>query len=181
MIIIILKIYTTLFFTGVLYAIASTILGSLFDFLNFDGHVDLHGDVPNFWILPIRPIIIVIFITVFGGIGVMQTKLGNQALYVFMISLLIAVVVSFLVNKFIINPLYKAANTSTASQKELIGHPGIVIGAIVENGFGQVAYVKNGSKYTAPCKHIEGRRIDIGNKVIVVDIKDNVFYVENNI
>lgn len=181
MIIIILKIYTTLFFTGVLYALVSTILGNLFDFMSFDGHVDFHGDTPHFWILPIRPIIIVIFITIFGGIGTMQTKLGNEGIYVFIVSMLTALVVSFIVNKFIINPLYKAENTSASSQKELIGHHGFIIGTILEEGFGQLSYTKNGSKYTAPCKHIEGRRIELGSKVIIVSIEKNVFYVENDI
>lgn len=181
MIVIILKIYTTLFFTGVLYALVSTVLGGLFDFIHFDGHVDFHGDVPHFWIFPIRPIIVVIFITVFGGIGIMQTKLGNEGIYVFVISILTALVVSFIVNKFIIKPLYKAESTSASSQKELIGHNGIIIGTIIENGFGQLSYITNGVRHTAPCKHIEGKRTESGSKVIIVSIEKNVFYVENDI
>ncbi|SHJ53341.1 NfeD family protein [Tepidibacter formicigenes] len=140
--------------------------------------MDIDGDIPSFGGLPIKPIIIAIFITIFGGLGVMQTKLGKTALYVFLFSFIIAIIVSFLVNKFIINALKKAQNTSSVSQKKLIGRSAKVIGTIIENGFGQIKYTINGNTYNAPAKHIEGKKIKSGSEVIIVLIQDNVFYVD---
>ncbi len=175
----ILKIYQFLFFTGILYTGVSFLLGNLFDFMNIDAHVDFHGETPHFWLFPIRPILVVIFIIVFGGVGAMQTQLGKDSLFVFVFSLLTGSVVSFVIQKLIINPLYKAQNTSSSSQKELIGEPAFVINTIMKNGFGRISYVKNGNTYAAPSKHVEGKKISQGTKVIIVSIKDNIFYIDD--
>ena len=169
-------LYKITFITGALYAVVSLVLGHLFDSLDFD--MDAEFDVPILTILPIKPITIVAFITVFGGIGIIASSKGVAPVYTLIISFASAYIISLLVYRFIILPLLKAQNTSTSSQKELIGVTAKVISTIAENGFGQITYVNKGNTYTSPAKHSEGKSIKSGTIVIIVSIKENVFYVE---
>ncbi|TCO74787.1 hypothetical protein [Marinisporobacter balticus] len=167
-------IYKITFITGILYAVVSLILGHLFDAIDFDGDVDF----PLFTILPVKPITVVTFITVFGGAGIMCTRRGIATIFTLLISLVFAYFISFLVYRFVVVPLYKAQNTSAASQKEIIGLDATVKSSIMENGFGKISYVSKGNTYDSPAKHIKGDFIEAGTKVFIVDIKKHVYYVE---
>ena len=69
-------IYTVIFLVGVIYTVVTFLLGGLFGIIHLGGHIDTHIDTPNgsgstFTVLPLKPITIVSFITVFGGVGIM--------------------------------------------------------------------------------------------------------------
>ena len=169
-------LYKITFITGVLYAIVSLVLGNLVDSLDFD--MDLEFDFQALTILPIKPITIVSFITVFGGVGIMASAKGVAPVLTFIISFASGYILSFFIYRFIVIPLLKAQNTSTSSQKELIGVTAKVNSTIAENSFGQITYVNKGNTYTSPAKHTEGKSIKTGTMVVIVSIKENVFYVE---
>lgn len=97
--------YSTLFIIGVSYAVITFSLGFIFDALNIGGDIDLDGDIP--WFGLFKPINVVSFITVLGGTGMMLTGYFNPVL-TFGISLLMALLVTFLVHRFTVIPLYKA-------------------------------------------------------------------------
>lgn len=170
-----LLIYKIAFITGVLYAVTTLVLGQLFNSLDFD--VDVDFNISIFSLLPIKPITIVTFITVFGGVGIITTNKGFHPIYSFIISFASAYLVSLLIYRLIIRPLFRAQNTSASSQKDLIGITANVTSTIMENAFGQITYINNGNTYTSPAKNIQGRPIVTGTKVVIVSIKDNVFYV----
>ncbi|WP_207707349.1 OB-fold-containig protein [Crassaminicella thermophila] len=169
-------IYKITFITGILYAVTSLVLGHLFDAVDMDFDGDMH--IHFFTILPIKPITIIAFITVFGGVGIMCSNKGVRPIFTFLIAIFLAYAIALLVYRFIMIPLYKVQNTSAASQKELIGLDAVVKSSIMERGFGQIAYVKNGNTYYSPAKHVKGEYIEAGTKVFIVDIKDNIYYVE---
>lgn len=173
-----LIVYKIAFITGILYAVVSLVLGHLFDAVDVD--MDFDGDfhIPFFTILPIKPITIITFITVFGGVGIMCSNRGIASLFTFLIAIGLSYFISMLVYRLVMIPLYKAQNTSAASQRDLIGIDAIVKSSIMEKGFGQISYVKNGNTYDSPAKHVKGEYIEKGTKVFVVDIKENVYYVE---
>lgn len=164
-----LIIYRIAFFTGILYTITTLVLGQLFD--SIDTEI-------NIGILPIKPITVVSFITVFGGVGIMTLQKNMSIILSLVISVFSAYVVSFLLYKFIITPLYRAQNTSAHSQKDLVGTPAIVKASILENGFGQISYVVNGNTYDSPAKHKNGEYVKKGTNVLIVKIENNVYYVE---
>ncbi|CAH2214276.1 hypothetical protein [Tepidibacter aestuarii] len=168
-----LKIYYFLFWVGVLYSLASFMLGSIMD-MDFDADIDFG----YFNIIPIKPAVIAMFITVFGGMGIIQIRDGQQSLYAFGISLVVAFITSYLINRYIFCFLKKAENTSAESQKKLIGQYAKVIATIVEDGFGQIKYNMNGNTYNSPAKHIEGKRVEFNSKVVIVLIENDVFYVD---
>lgn len=166
-------VYKITFITGVLYAVATLILGHLFDSLDFDGDVDF--SILSF--IPIKPVTIVTFITVFGGVGIMTTLNGFSTIAALIISLAIAYTTTFLIYKLIVLPLFKAQNTSAASQKDLIGMTAKVSSKILENAFGQITYSNKGNTYSSPAKSIENKAIEAGTEVVIISIENNVFYV----
>ncbi|SHK33067.1 NfeD family protein [Paramaledivibacter caminithermalis] len=169
-------IYKITFITGILYAVATLILGHLFDSLDFDGDVDF----PILSFIPIKPITIVTFITVFGGVGIMATLNGFSTVVSLIISLAIAYITTFIIYKLLVLPLFKAQNTSAASQKDLIGMTANVTSKIMENGFGQITYTNKGNTYSSPAKSINNKAIERGTEVVIISIDNNVFYVETS-
>lgn len=191
-----LFMYTVVFFVGVTYTVITFLLGGVFGLAHigahFDTHIDIHsglhphldvntganGESSSLGVFPIKPITIVALITVFGGVGMIGTHYGINPIILFATALVSGFIVSFLLYRYIIVPLYKAQNTSAVSKKSLIGMKAKVISPIIEEGFGTIAYVVNGSRYNAPAQHVGKRHIDQGEEVIIYEIKNNVFYVE---
>lgn len=182
--------YTMVFLIGVIYTVVTFLIGGLFGLINLPGHIDTHIDShidlhldgtevsPTFTVFPLKPITIVSFITVFGGVGMMGTNFKLNAVLVFILAIVLGFLVSLSLYKFVVVPLYKAQNTSAVAQKTLIGMRAKVISPIIENGFGTIGYVVNGSKYNAPAQHVNKKAVSQGEEVIIYDIKNNIFYVE---
>lgn len=187
------QVYSIIFWVGVIYTVVTFLLGGIMGLFDLDidigMHADTHFDIPHldidvngvgpiFSVFPLKPITIVSFLTVFGGIGVIGSEHGISPVILFIIAFVSALIVSFILYKFVVVPLYKAQNTSAVSRKSLVGTRAIVITPIYENGFGTISYVVNGSKYNAPAQHVGKKAIKQGEEVIIYEIKDNVFYVQ---
>jgi membrane protein implicated in regulation of membrane protease activity len=190
------KIYTIIFLVGVIYTVVTFLMGSLFSFAHLDGHIDGHADCdcdigghldthidgagasPTLTVSPLKPIVIVSFITVFGGIGMIGTRCGLNSIFTFILAAVSARIVSFTLYKFVVVPLYKAQNTSAVSQQALVGTRAVVISPILKDGFGVISYVVSGSKQNAPAKHINNEAVAQGEEVTILEIKNNVFYVQ---
>lgn len=179
-------VYTIVFWVGVIYALVTFLLGGLFDFIHIEGHIDTHVDTHidtqgsghTLTVFPLKPITIVSFITIFGGAGIMGNYYGLNEIFTFILAVVSGFLVSFILYKFLVVPLYRAQNTSAVSQDKLIGMKAIVISPILENGFGVISYIVNGNKYNAPAQHVGKKSILQGEDVIIYEIKNNVFYVQ---
>ncbi|WP_341877535.1 NfeD family protein [Defluviitalea saccharophila] len=173
-----LKVFYICFFTGVLYTAASFILGQIFDFLGLDGDVDMDGDLFGFGISPLKPIIIAAFVTVFGGVGIIAEKNNLGDFISLLIALISALAVSFLIFRFILVPLYRLQSKGAVEQKALIGHIAKVTLTIKDGQFGKIIYVVDGYTYSAPAKAENNETIEKGSEVVIVEIKNNAFYVK---
>lgn len=126
----------------------------------------------------INPLVAISFLTVFGGLGILGTDYFKWlAIVVFLASLTTGVIVSVALYKFIVIPLYKSENSTEVAKEDLIYTAAEVISPIMKNGFGQIKYIVNSIRYTAPAKHIKGNAIKQGDKVIIYKIENNIFYV----
>jgi membrane protein implicated in regulation of membrane protease activity len=189
------KMYTIIFLVGVIYTVVTFLMGSLFSFAHLDGHIDAHTDCdigghldthidgagtsPTLTVSPLKPIVIVSFITVFGGIGMIGTRYGLNSILTLLLALISGRIVSFMLYKFVVVPLYKAQNTSAVFQQSLIGVKALVISPIMEDGFGVISYVVGGSKHNAPAKHINKEAVAQGEEVTICEIKNNTFFVQS--
>lgn len=180
-----LKVFQLCFWVGVLFTAASFILGQLMDFSELDADIDndvdsdtAAGGKGDSVISPFKPVVIAAFITVFGGMGIIGLQyLTWNVLITLAIAFFSAFIISLIMFKFLIVPLYKAQSTSTVSQQELIGLPAEVQLDIKDNRFGRITYVINNNTYSAPARSVDGYDIAKGTKVAIVDIKENVFMV----
>lgn len=174
------KAYLIIFLVGVIYTVVSFLLGGLFGIIHFgiDTHLDGASSTSGFSVFPLKPITIVSFVTVFGGVGIIGTHYRLSWIIVLIIAVFLGFITSLVLYRFIVVPLYKAQNTSAVSQDKLVGIKAVVISPIFENSFGTIAYVVNGSKYNAPAQHVGKKAVKQGEEVIIYEIKDNVFFVE---
>jgi len=157
-------------------------MGNLLDFADIDGDVDMDGDLPWFTVFPLKPIVVVSFITVFGGMGIIG-DLKNWPLAVnIIVSVLSSTLTAFLLYKFVVVPLYRTRYLSNSvSQQDLVGVDAVVATPILENGFGTISYTVNGNLYTSPAKHVNGSYVAQMTNVEICEIKDHVFYVKEKI
>ncbi|WP_040214734.1 NfeD family protein [Clostridium polynesiense] len=165
------SVYYLFFCIGVVYTIITFVLGGIFDSFDISGEGSFEGVLSS-----LKPSVIISFCTIFGGIGLMT--LNKLPWYLGLsISLLSAFLTAYIINKFIIVPLYKSQNTSAGEKAEFIGREALVISPILEKSYGTISYSYKGNTYTSPAKSIEGERIDQGLTVIIIKIEDNLCYV----
>lgn len=146
------------------------------------GHVHAgHGDNPNVYgdtaaVSPVNFQTVVAFITGFGGVGYIGTRLG-WALYLIAVPLAIVggLLVSTLIFKFML--LLKRGETPMAptDYEHLIGS---LSAGIREGGTGEMLYLQNGSRQTAIARSHDGRAIAAGTEVIVLRYENGVVYVQ---
>ena len=164
-------LYYIFFCIGIVYTVITVILGGILDGFDIGGDGVFEGVFSA-----LKPAVIICFFTVFGGIGLLTYKdfpwYGSLA-----ISLLPAAILSFSMDKFIVRPLYRAQNTSSPLEEELLGIEASVISPILEGSFGTITYNFKGNTYTSPARALEGERIEQGTSVIIAKIEANVFYV----
>lgn len=170
-----LLLFQVCFIVGVGLTILSFVFGSLFDFLGVDGLDFGSLDIS----LPLSPMVYILGITAFGGLGwILHISVPDcPSPLIVVVSLAAGILIAGLFYKGIIVPLHKAENTSAPNQEELIGVIAQVVEEIPENGFGEISYVVNGNTYIAPAKATDNTQIEKKASVSICWIKEYVFYV----
>lgn len=160
------------FAIGVGYTVISLILGSFL--VGFDGF----DSGTSTSVSPLRPVPIAAFLTVFGGVGILLYGGVWSAILVIVIAAAIGLASTYILVRFVLLPLAKAQNTSSISQKELLGETATVSEKIFESGFGKISYAVSGSITTSPAKSEGGGEILVGEKVEITNIENKIFYVK---
>jgi len=179
-------VYSVCFGVGLLFAIVSAFLGHL-----FGGH-DVHADVgtgghaeagfqdtgmPG--LSPFSPTTITAFITAFGGLGLIFTKIEAtkspwlSAPLALLGALIIAAAVVWLFG----TVFHKVDASSESRVATLVGMNATVITPIPANGVGEITYVQAGSRYSAPARTEQGTPVANGQTVKIVRIVGTQFYV----
>ncbi len=156
---------------GLGYAVLNFLLGEIFSGIDFDTDFDLDG------FLPLKPALIALFLAVFGGVGLLLYK-NNPIAFTVSVASVIAFFVSFCVQKFVIVPLYKAQSTSAVEIQSLIGKTATVTVAIPQGKYGKITYSAAGNTYSAPAKSEDGSEINKSERVEIIHIEKNTYYVK---
>lgn len=200
-------IFEVCFYLGVILTAIFFILGHVSDFMNIDGvDTDIDMDVDGldldgsnmdfgeadgldldtdmsaaggyFFLLGwLRPNLIVLFCTLFGGFGLIFLNSEMPSFLATLLAMIIGVFGVYIINRFLIKAL-KRESTTVASQNELIGHLGKAALNMQGEQMGSVVYMVNGNTYQSPAKSFEQTPIQKGDDIIIVDIKENLFYVK---
>jgi membrane protein implicated in regulation of membrane protease activity len=174
-----LTVFQICFFVGIGLILLSFLFGSLFDAVGIDG-LDLDFDFVGLNIyLPISPVLMMLFLTVFGGVGwiLVDSHPNMWVLLVILIGIILGFLVCSLVFFLVMKPLKNAENTSAPNPEELVGIKATVSETILNGGFGEIRYVVNGNSFTSPAKATNGSEIKAGKDVAICWIESYVFYV----
>jgi len=142
----------------------------------FVGDLSGGGDFDVNARFPLKPVVIAVFIAVFGGAGLVLIRLFAP-LTAIPLSGLIAVAVSYLLCRFVIIPLARAQSTTAIEIQSLIGHIAKVSEKIPQGQYGKITYKVNDSTYNAPAKSEDGNEIARGSYVEIIYIEKNTYYV----
>ena len=180
-------VYSICFGVGLLFAIVSALMGHLFGG-GHDAHADIgtggHAEagfqdtgMPG--LSPFSPTTISAFITAFGGIGLVLSRI--EATRNPWISAPLATVGALIIAALVVmlfgTIFHKTQSSSESRVGTLIGTSGTVITPIPPNGVGEIAYVQGGTRYSAPARDERGEAVAGGQTVKIVRIVGSQFYV----
>ena len=180
-------VYSVCFGVGILFAVISAFLGHM-----FGGHDAPHVDVgtgghaeagfedtgmPG--LSPFSPTTISAFLTAFGAFGLIFSRI--EATKSPWISAPLAVVGAALIAAAVVTMFgfifHKTQSSSESHVGTLVGMSATVITPIPPNGVGEIAYVQNGTRYSAPARDERGAPVSNGQTVKIVRIVGTQFYV----
>jgi len=178
--------YSICFGVGLLFALVSAFLGHLFG--GHDAHVDLgagghaesgldNGGMPG--MSPFSPTVLASFITAFGGLGLILSRIEatNSPWFSAPLAGLGALLVAAGVIALFGTIFRKTQSSSESRVGMLIGLTGTIITPIPVNGVGEIAYVDRGSRYTAPARNERNTPINAGQTVTIVRMVGTQIYV----
>ncbi len=169
--------YSAVFFTGLFFTFLTTVLGSILEIEGFEAHFE-EIDLPDLFFIPLKPIVLLPFITVFGGVGWLMTASGFGRILTVAAALLNAFAVGAVMYNLVFKKLKAMENTSSSRREEFIGMDAVVSESIMEGSFGSIKYENKGNMYRSPAKSMDGSYIPAGTSVYIRHIEDNVYYVE---
>jgi membrane protein implicated in regulation of membrane protease activity len=141
------------------------------------GSADLYqpqGEVP---MSPINFLTISIFITGFGGGGIIGTNLGFPWWITFLMSFVLGYFSAFGIYHFMVW-LNRNIGSSEAQVADMVGLTAEIITPIVDDGMGEIAYITRGSRYQAPARSVDGKSINRGRPVKIWRLVGSTCYVK---
>ncbi|HZO55841.1 MAG TPA: hypothetical protein VFB63_24240 [Bryobacteraceae bacterium] len=173
-------IYLLCFGVGLLFTIVSAVLGDVFGGHGVDhgdvgtgGHAEAgfeHSGMPG--LSPFSPTTIASFITAFGGLGLIFSRIeATKPVYISaplsaIGGLAIAGGIFLIFNKI----FSKTQSSSEGRVATLVGVHATVITPIPQHGVGEIAYVQAGCRYTAPARSETGAAVAGGATVKIMRI-----------
>jgi membrane protein implicated in regulation of membrane protease activity len=153
---------------GAGFVVLSFIFGQVF------GAIDIDFDTAA--ASPFKPVFIALFLTAFGGLGLIFVPvLGDWAAAT--IGALGGLALAYLVFRFILLPLKRWQNTTVHDRQHIIGHQAKVTESIAQGGFGKITYIINEKIVSGPAKSESGALIPKNTQVEIVYIEKNIYFV----
>jgi len=179
-------IYLICLVAGLAFILIGSIAGHVFG--GHDGHVGgSHGHAESgadgtdgSGVSAFSPTMIAMFLTAFGGLGVIfsQIKATSSPIISAPLSILGAIALAGVLLK-LLRVLFKKTQASSESKvSSLLGQTASLITPIPENGVGEIAYVQAGTRYTAPARSEKGVAIANGQAVKITRVNGPQFFVE---
>lgn len=182
-------VYLVCFFLGLGFALLSGLLAGVFTghagaHIDSGAHMDGGGALDgshsagNVSYSPLSPVTIAMFISTFGGVGILMKNAGFP-LYVHVpVAAFSGIVVGGLVSYAFYRIMLGTQASSHARAGEAIGTEAEVTIPIPHVGLGEVAYVLGGSRYTNPAKTVDGKELPVNTMVRIVNQVGTTFIVQ---
>jgi hypothetical protein len=194
-------VYAICFWVGLVFALISGALSGVFHGIHADsthlgggpdaghidaGHVGDHGGaggggghtVPDF--PAFSPVTIATFVTIFGGAGMILTRIRETSPPYFSMPLAVACAFGGAYGVFLLfSKIFESVQgSSEVVQSALIDQAATVITTIPADGMGEIAYVAGPGRQNAQARSINGEKINVGSEVVIKKIVGGSFYVE---
>ena len=188
-------IYLVCFFLGLGFALLSALMSGL-----FGGHAGPHVDVGgtpvdlggihtdagahigpvegSVHFSPLSPVSLAMFVTTFGGIGLLLKKLGYPAIVHIPAGAFSGIVVGGLIAYLFFKIMQATQGSSQPRPGEEIGVDAEVTVPIPNNGLGEIAYVLRGSRFTHPARTVDGKELPARIPVKIVKQVGNIYHVQ---
>ncbi len=127
---------------------------------------------------PLSPVSIMSALAAFGAGGLISTATGISKWLGLAIAGGTGILMSYLFYLVIGKFLFSMQGSSEAKQYDMIGLEAEVITPMEEDLSGEIAYVLEGVRYTAPARLVKEGHADRRDKVRIRGIKKNIVYVE---
>lgn len=182
-------VYIWLFWIGVSFVVINTVLGLVLGFFNLHIDIDLDSDFDldidadfGFGVhslLFFSPSLICVLITVMGGLGYILTQQTKMhPLPIFFVSLAAGYLAALAINLLVLRPMRRYSKKQVGSESDCIGLTATVIEPIFTDSIGKVSYTFDDNLLTAPARSLFPGTLTVGSKVVILEIKNHVFYVE---
>lgn len=126
------------------------------------------------------PTVLASFVTAFGALGLIFTKIeATQSVWISAPLSAAGGAGIALATLWFFNSVFKKTQSSSEARVgTLVGSTASVITPLPAKGVGEIAYVQAGSRYTAPARSERGIAIPAGQAVTITRIVGTQFYVE---
>lgn len=175
-----INFYWAFFITGTVLTALSFLLDGLFESIDLDFKI---GDTH----LPIKSFNIILFLTVFGGSGVIITHMLPFPAISQYIAVVPSAVIGYVAGRklyVLLNERLKKFETSAVSSKDLIGVEATVAETIpAGGGLGKIIFVVNGNTISAVARSgdIESNGFPRHSKVYISKVNDTVHEVVDSL
>lgn len=138
----------------------------------YDTHV-----MPSF--SPFSPLSIAGFLAAFGGAGLAATAAALHPLATLGIAAGGGLVMGYLLYLLIGKLLFSMQGSSEAHQVDMLGLEAEVLTPVEHDLSGEIAYILDGTRFTAPARLITEGRVEKRDSVRIKTVKGNIVYVEH--
>lgn len=184
-------LYLVCFFLGLGFAVLSALLSGLFSG-HGGAHMDggVHGNVHGGHVhvdtgdgtvhySPLSPVTIAMFISTFGGVGILMKRFVDPHVYVHIpVAAVSAFAVAGVVSYIFYKILATTQSTSQPKPEEAIGLEAEVTVPIPNHGLGEIAYTVRGTRFTNPAQSQDGKELPARLAVKIVRQVGNTYIVE---
>lgn len=177
-----MDLFLICFVTGLGILLFNIIFGSISDFfsidldfdLGFDGHT---GDHMAHGILGfLSPSSLSGFLIAFGGMGYFFRAIHMSFWLIYLLAIVSGFIASYLL-VLLMKFLKKHENGAASTLEDAVGLPALVVGPILEGGYGSIRYTINGNTFSSPAVSYDGKPIVSGTEVAIVSIKHHLYVV----
>ncbi len=162
-------IYLGAFFFGILFVLATLVLGSV----DIGGHND-HGDIGPFNLSTILG-----FVAWFGGIGyLVKQGLGGPVILSIIAAILGGLAGAVVVYTLLVKLIAPSDKPLDPKDFELPGTIGRISSSIRPGGVGEVLFEQQGIRQVSAAKSVDGEAIPRGTEVVILRSEHGIAYVQ---
>ena len=187
-------IYLVCFFLGLGFAVLSALLAGV-----FHGHMGPHVDAGGVHVdlgashtdgthapatdgdvhfSPLSPVSIALFVTSFGGIGLLCKRAGQPLFLQLPLAAASGLLIGGAVSYAFFRIMLSTQASSHARAGEEIGLEAEITVPIPNNGLGEIAYVVRGTRFTNPARTVDGKELPAHVMVKIVRQAGNTYFVQ---